>query len=79
MAKHPGQHEPIKQMSKEKREARKAFRQVEAEVLMTDHEVAQKAFSDNRERLKAGRVARQANEAPAPKQLAKKAAESKDA
>jgi hypothetical protein len=34
-------------------EARKAFRQVDAEKAMTEHEIAQKAFSDNRERLKA--------------------------
>jgi hypothetical protein len=40
------------------REARKAFRQVEAAKAMTDHERAQKAFQENRERLKALRRAR---------------------
>ena len=42
------------------REARKAFRQVEAEKATKDHETAQKAFHDNRERLKAERLARDA-------------------
>jgi hypothetical protein len=44
------------------REARKAFRQVEAANAMTDHEKAQKTFNDNRERLKAERLAREAAE-----------------
>jgi hypothetical protein len=44
------------------REARKAFRQVEAAKAMTDHEKAQKSFNDNRERLKAERLAREAAE-----------------
>jgi hypothetical protein len=44
------------------REARKAFRQVEAEKAMTEHEIAQKAFFNNRERLKAERLAREALE-----------------
>jgi hypothetical protein len=39
------------------REARKAFKQVEAEKAITDHEKAQKAFHENRERLKAERLA----------------------
>jgi len=42
------------------REARKAFRQVEADSAMTDHQKAQKAFHENRERLKAERLAREA-------------------
>jgi hypothetical protein len=42
------------------REARKAFKQVEAEKAITDHEKAQKAFHENRERLKAERLAREA-------------------
>lgn len=41
------------------RKARKAFREVEAEAAMTDHEKA-KAFHENRERLKAERLAREA-------------------
>jgi hypothetical protein len=44
------------------RDARKAFRQVDAEKAMTEHEIAQKAFSNNRERLKAERLAREAAE-----------------
>jgi hypothetical protein len=42
------------------REARKVFRQAEAKVAMSDHERAQKAFHENRERLKAERLAREA-------------------
>jgi hypothetical protein len=42
----------------------KAFRQVDAEKAMTEHEVAQKAFSNNRERLKAERLAREAQGTP---------------
>jgi hypothetical protein len=41
------------------RAARKAFKQVEAEKAMTEHEKAQKAFDANRERLKAERLARE--------------------
>jgi hypothetical protein len=41
-------------------DARKAFRQVDAETAMTEHEIAQKAFPTNRERLKAERLAREA-------------------
>jgi hypothetical protein len=44
------------------REARKAFRQVEAAKAITEHERAQKAFQENRERLKALRLAREAKE-----------------
>jgi hypothetical protein len=41
------------------REARKLFREVEAAKAMTEHERAQKAFHENRERLKALRLARE--------------------
>jgi len=41
------------------REARKIFREVDAAKAMTEHERAQKAFHENRERLKALRVARE--------------------
>jgi hypothetical protein len=44
------------------REARKAFRQVDAEKAMTEHEIAEKAFYDNRDRLKTERLAREATE-----------------
>jgi hypothetical protein len=43
------------------REARKAFRDVEAKKAMTDHAKAQKAFHENRERLKRERLARESN------------------
>jgi hypothetical protein len=48
------------------REARKAFREVDATKAMTQYELAQKAFQDNRERLKALRLAREAKEATTP-------------
>jgi hypothetical protein len=44
------------------REARKAFREVEAAKAMTKYEISKKAFQDNRERLKALRLAREAEE-----------------
>jgi hypothetical protein len=44
------------------REARKAFRELEAAKPMTEYEISQKAFHDNRERLKALRLAREAEE-----------------
>jgi len=51
-----------KVMTPAEREARKAFRQVEAEKAMTEHEIAEKAFYRNRDRLKAERLAREAAE-----------------
>jgi hypothetical protein len=44
------------------REALKVFRQVGVEKAMTEHEKAQKAFHENRERLKALRLAREVAE-----------------
>jgi hypothetical protein len=38
---------------------RKSLRSREAEEAMTEHEIAKKAFSNNRERLKAERLARE--------------------
>ena len=64
MTKTPGELEPPRPITKAEREARKAFRQVDAEKAMTEHEVVQKAFSNNRERLKAERLAREARGAP---------------
>jgi hypothetical protein len=60
MTKTPGQFEAPKPSTKAEREARKAFRQVDAGKAMTEHEIAQKAFSANRERLRAERLAREA-------------------
>ena len=44
------------------REARKLFRAAEAVKAMTEHERAQKAFFENRDRLKALRLAREAEQ-----------------
>ncbi len=66
MTKTPGNLEQPKPVTKAEREARKAFRQVDAKSAMTEHETAEKAFSKNRERLKAERLARDASAAPAP-------------
>jgi hypothetical protein len=41
------------------REAEKAFKKVETKTAMRDHEKAQKSFDENRERLKAERIARE--------------------
>jgi hypothetical protein len=47
------------------RAAQKLFREAEASKAMTDYEHAQKAFHQNRERLKALRLAREAAAAKA--------------
>jgi hypothetical protein len=73
MSKTPSGVQPPKQITKAERDAHKAFRQVDAEKAMTAHEIAQKAFSSNRERLKAERLAREAAAPPAPKTKAPKA------
>ena len=65
MTKTPGEFEPPKPITKAERDARKAFRRVDAETAMTEHEIAQGAFSANRERLKAKRLAREAAGPPA--------------
>jgi len=63
----PRGNEPPKQISSAEREARKAFREVGAKTTMSDQEIAQTAFSQNRERLKAERLAREAAAPPLPK------------
>jgi hypothetical protein len=70
MTKTRGEFNRPKPITKAERDARKAFRQVDAKKAMTEHEIAQKAFSANRERLKAERLAR---EAAGPPVAAKKA------
>jgi hypothetical protein len=60
MTKTLGGIQPPKQISSAEREARKAFRQVEDEAALSEHEIAERAFSQNRERLKAERLAREA-------------------
>jgi len=64
MTKTPGEVEPPKPITKAEREARKAFRQVDAKEAMTEYETGQKAFHANRERLKAERLAREAAGTP---------------
>jgi hypothetical protein len=55
----------LKSGTKAERDAHKAFRKVDAEQAMTEHEIAQKAFRANRERLKAERLTREAAGTPA--------------
>jgi hypothetical protein len=62
-----GEIEPPKQLTKAEREARKAFRQVDAAAAMSEHELAQAAFSQNHLRLKAERLAREAAAPPPEK------------
>jgi hypothetical protein len=74
MTKTPSAPKPI---TKAERDARKAFRQDEAKKAMTEHELAQAAFSKNRERLKAERIAREAAGPPGGKTKAKSKAKGK--
>lgn len=67
MTKTAGEVEPPKQITKAEREARKAFRQIEAATAMSEHEIAKAAFSQNHLRLKAERLAREAAAPPAEK------------
>ena len=71
MTKTPGKFEPQKPITKVERDARKAFRQLDAEKAMTEHEIAQKAFSANRERLKGERLTREAAGTPVAANKAK--------
>lgn len=50
---------PPKTLTSEERKARNAARRADAEQAMREHEAAQKAFHENRERLKAMRLARE--------------------
>ena len=56
-----------KPLTPAQREARKVFREAEAKKAISDHEKAQKAFHENRERLKAERLAREAEALKAKK------------
>ena len=62
----PRGNEPPKQISSAEQK-RKAFREVGAKTAMSDLEIAQIAFSQNRERLKAERLAREAAATPLAK------------
>jgi hypothetical protein len=59
--------------TKSERDTPKGFREVDAKKAMTEHEMEQRAFSNNRERLKAERLAREAAAPPPPKPKASKA------
>jgi hypothetical protein len=50
---------PNKPLTPEQRKARDAQRRTDAEQAMREHEVAQKKFYANKERLKAQRLARE--------------------
>ena len=50
---------PNKPLTPEERKARDAQRRADAEQAMREHEVAQKAFYANKDRLKAARIARE--------------------
>jgi hypothetical protein len=51
---------PPKLLTPEERKARDAQRRADAEQAMREHDASQKAFYQNRERLRALRLARQA-------------------
>ncbi len=53
--------------SKEEKLARKAIKEADARVAMAEHEKPAEAFANNRERLKAQRLAREAGEGTPPK------------
>ena len=48
--------------TREEREARKAFKEVDAAKMLSEHQLREKAFFENRERLKTDRLAREAKE-----------------
>jgi hypothetical protein len=51
---------PAKILTSEEKKARDEARRIDAAQAMLEHEAAQKAFHQNRERLKAERLAREA-------------------
>jgi hypothetical protein len=53
---------PPRILTPEMRKARDAERRANAEQAMQEHEAAQKAFHENRERLRAERLAREARQ-----------------
>jgi len=72
MTKTPREFERPKPTTTAEREARKVFRQVDAEKAMTEYDTGQKAFHKNRERLKAERLAREAAGIPVAAKIKKK-------
>jgi hypothetical protein len=63
----PDWFERRKLPSKEEKQARKALKEADARVAMAEHEKAAEAFAKNRERLKAERLAREADSKPPTK------------
>jgi hypothetical protein len=57
----PGEVKPPRRLTKEEREARKVVRAGQAQAALVEHQKEQKAFFENRERLKAERLARDAS------------------
>jgi hypothetical protein len=55
---------PPKWRTREEKKARDAARQTDAVQAMLEHEAAQRAFHQNRERLRAERLAREAGARP---------------
>ena len=53
------QRPPPKPMTSAEREARKAFKEVDVTKALSEHQIEDKAFFENRERLKAERLARE--------------------
>lgn len=49
-------------ISPERQRALDAFKETTAQKVLSDHELAKKAFDDNRERLKSERLARSATD-----------------
>ena len=61
---------PSKPLTPEQRKARDAARRADAEQAMREHDVAQKKFYANKERLRAQRLAReQAEEQPGDREI----------
>ena len=59
-------------MTAAEREARKAFKEVDAAKMLSEHQLREKAFFENRERLKTERLAREAEAPPPTKAKGKK-------
>jgi hypothetical protein len=71
MPKSPSAHQTPKPMTTGERNARKAFRQIDADKALSEHEKAQRAFQKNYERLKSERLAREAAAAQVDRSKAK--------
>lgn len=56
------QRTPQKPITAAQRAARKAFKEVDVTKALSEHQIKDKAFSENRQRLKTERLAREAKE-----------------